>query len=152
MDDTLGRQGTHTNRRAAPRSTQPRANASYSDTKYFKFRGSRHRVIIRMTPGYLQVQGNELSQAKTNLQRLYVQERNALTRGSAGISLPMIRASRGTAERRYVNCLVRYLRDANRMSAIQANQLQRNFTRDKMVGMGVSNQDYLLGMYPRELN
>lgn len=149
MDDASGRQGP--SRQAAPRSTQPSAYASYSGSTYFKFRGSKHRVTIRMAPGFLQTQGNELRHAKMTLQRLYTQEHNAFRAGSASANLPSIRASRATAERRYVNCLIRYLRDANRMSSGEATQLQHSFTRARMSAM-LSNEDYLLGMYPRELN
>jgi hypothetical protein len=38
------------------------------------------------------------------------------------------------------------------MSAQQATQLQKHFTREKMGDLGVSNSEYLLSMYPRELN
>ena len=150
MDDASGRECP--SRRAAPRSTQPPVSAGHSSkSTYFKFRGSKHRVTIRTAPGFLQVQGNELRQAKLNLQRLYTQEQHALSTGSAAANLPSIRSSRGTAERRYVNCLIRYLRDTKRMTGSQANELQGNFTRARMNEM-VSNKEYLLGIYPHELN
>jgi hypothetical protein len=102
----------------------------------------------------LQVQGNELRQAKTGLQRLYMQEQDATYAQAAGDrnDLSVIRSARATAERRYVNCLIRYLRDSNRMGRRQSTFLQQQFTRVKMANTGVSYQHYLLSMYPQELN
>lgn len=91
-----------------------------------------------------------------NLERAYNQEQNILILSSrctgVAFDLPQIIAARARAERRYVNCLIRYLRDTNQMSSAQANEMQANFTRRKMQESGVSNGPYLLGMYPHELN
>ncbi|KAL5113288.1 hypothetical protein ACEQ8H_008849 [Pleosporales sp. CAS-2024a] len=112
----------------------------------------------RRAPGFLLAQTAELGSAKTALARLYSQEEHAVlyynSQGSkAGDSgLGVVRASRASAERRYVNCLIRYCRKANRMSALEAGRLQRHFTRKKMSDLKVSHKDYLLSMYPRELD
>lgn len=37
------------------------------------------------------------------------------------------------------------------MTSWQANQLQHDFTRQKMSDLGVYNGNYLLGLFPREL-
>jgi hypothetical protein len=102
---------------------------------------------------YSRTQTSELREAKAVLDRLYSQEAQACTSPyNYGQDLSAIASSRATAERRYVNVLIRYLRGANRMSTIQASELQRYFTRDRMAraGMG-SNRDYLLALYPHEL-
>lgn len=106
-------------------------------------------------PPALRGQVTELRSAKANLQRTYAQEQNiqSLSLRCTGItfSLPEVVAARARAERRYVNCLVRYLRDTNRMSAMEARQLQGNYTKQKMKKVGLNNYVYLLGMYPYEL-
>lgn len=109
---------------------------------------------MRRAPGNLQAEAVELRQAQTILLRLYNQEHSAYTAygfNARHSHLQMISASRASAERRYVNCLVRYLRDTNRMSAYQANVLQKAFTREGMSDLRVSNSNFLLGMFPREL-
>ena len=152
MDDASSRQSAQ--RRTATQRLPIQAFGGLSlRSTYLKSRGPNQRMTIRGTSGSLQVQSNELRRAKVMLQRLYTQEKQALHLQAVGAcsNLREIRSSRGTAERRYVNCLIRFLRDTNRMSSGQATQLQQAFTRDKMAGMGMSNQKYLLGMYPREL-
>jgi hypothetical protein len=108
----------------------------------------------RRATGLLQAQAAELRRAKANLLRLYNQEHNALAKRSINAresSLNSIRFSRASSERRYVSSLIRYLRDAGRMTSFQATQLQKDFTRERMADLGVSHSSYLLGMYPREL-
>jgi hypothetical protein len=108
----------------------------------------------RRATGFLQAQAAELRRAKATLLRLYNQEHSALANRSINVresSLNIIRFSRASSERRYVNCLIRYLRDAGRMTSFQATQLQKDFTREKMADLGVSHSSYLLNMYPREL-
>jgi hypothetical protein len=163
MDDAVSRQGTNRRHNNA-HPTNPRNHKTFNLGPHCKvtFVGSRSnggshtftRVNARRAPGYLQAQAAELRNAKATLLRLYTQEQKALSKRGINTrhsTLQMIRASRASAERRYVNCLIRYSRDANYMSASQANQLQKDFTREKMSDLGVSNSSYLLGMYPREL-
>jgi hypothetical protein len=112
------------------------------------------RFNERRAPGFLQSQAAELRAAKMLLVRLYTQEQHAILKGGINArqsTLQMVRSSRASAERRYVNCLIRYCRDANRMTPLEANQLQKAFTREKMGDMGFPNSNYLLGMYPCEL-
>jgi hypothetical protein len=162
MDDAVSRQGT--NRRREFRPSNPRNRKTYNLGPHnvamngVRIYGGNHtctRANERRGHG-LQAQAAELRHARTTLVRLYTQEQHAVY-NSRGVnarqsSLQMVRASRASAERRYVNCLIRYCRDANRMSAQQATQLQKHFTRERMGDLGVSHSDYLLSMYPRELN
>jgi len=163
MDDAVSRQGT--NRRRELRPSNPRNRKTYnlglhnSTLNGVRMHGGNHTFIRaneRRGHGFLQAQAAELRHARTILVRLYMQEQTAVynSRGfnSRQSSLQMVRASRASAERRYVNCLIRYCRDANRMSAQEATQLQKHFTRERMSDLGVSHSDYLLSMYPRELN
>lgn len=103
----------------------------------------------------LRSQAAELRSAKSNLERAYTQEQNIqnLSSRRTGITFnfPEVSAARARAERRYVNCLVRYLRNTNQMSAVEATQMQGNFTKRKMEKAGMNNSAYLLGMYPYEL-
>jgi hypothetical protein len=66
-------------------------------------------------------------------------------------NLDIIRASRAVAERIYLNCLTRYMRNAKRWTGSQTVELQKHFTREKMHGLGPLYRDYLLGMFPPEL-
>jgi hypothetical protein len=161
MDDAVSRQGTRYPRAARP--TNPRNHKTFNlGSVRVNLVGNRFgqgihnftRVNARRAPGFLQAQAAELRYAKAILSRLYTQEHDALSNGGINArqpSLQIIRASRASAERRYVNCLIRYCRDAKCMTAVQANQLQKSFTREKMSDLGVSNSSYLLGLYPREL-
>jgi hypothetical protein len=161
MDDAVSRQGPE-----CPRDThrpRPRNHKIYNLGPYnITFTGARvnggahtfTRVNERRAPGFLQAQAAELRQAKSVLVRLYTQENHIVGNGGLNArdsSLQIIRASRASAERRYVNCLIRYCRDANRMTSFQANQLQNDFTREKMGDLRFSNSNYSLGMYPHEL-
>lgn len=162
MDDAVSRQGT--NRRRDHHPSCPRNHKTYNVGGIeVIFNGARNhgrthtftRASARRAPGFLQAQGAELRHAKATLLRLYTQEAHAVSK-SRGINshdstLQMVRASRASAERRYVNCLIHYCRDAGRMNAAQATQLQKDFTREKMGDAHASNSAYLLGMYPREL-
>jgi hypothetical protein len=153
MDDAVARQGS--NHRNPLRSTHPRRQTIYYGSTTLRAVGNHHtRYHARRAPGSLQAEAAELRQAKTILLRLYNQEHSAYTAYGSNVrhsNLQMICASRASAERRYVNCLIRYLRDANRMSAFQANELQKAFTRERMSDLRVSNSNFLLGMFPREL-
>ncbi|KAH4007433.1 hypothetical protein HBH98_010520 [Parastagonospora nodorum] len=163
MDDAVSRQGT--NRRREFRPSNPRNRKTYNlgphnvSLNGVRINGGNHtftRANERRGHGFLQAQAAELRHARTTLVRLYTQEQHAFynSRGASArqSSLQMVQASRASAERRYVNCLIRYCRDANQMSAQQATQLQKHFTRERMGDLGVSHSDYLLSMYPRELN
>jgi hypothetical protein len=163
MDDAVSRQGTNIRREF--RSSNPRNHKTYNlgphnvTLNRARVHGGNHtftRINERRGHGFLQAQTAELRYARTILVRLYMQEQTAVY-NSRGVnvrqsSLQMVRASRASAERRYVNCLIRYCRDAKHMSAQEANQLQKHFTRERMGDLGVSHSDYLLSMYPRELN
>jgi hypothetical protein len=161
MDDAVSRQGTNRRHDARPMNSRYHKIIDFG-TRRVTFRGRRFnrvtpkfmRANARRAPGNLQAQAAELYHAKTTLLRLYAQEQHVLS--NRGINarqstLDIVRASRGSAERRYVNCLIRYCRTANYMTAFQANQLQKDFTRERMSDHGVPNSSYLLGMYPREL-
>ena len=97
----------------------------------------------------------ELRSAKANLERAYNKEQNvhSLSSRCTGVTynFPKISAARARGERRYVNCLIRYLRGTNQMSTVEATEMQRNFTRRKMDATGTNNRAYLLAMYPWEL-
>jgi hypothetical protein len=118
-------------------------------------RGARRRKVGNTTgvAAYLRTQASELRGAKAVLDRLYSQEAQAYSNPyNYNQGLKEIASSRATAERRYVNVLIRYLRNANRMSTSQASELQRCFTRGRMAMAGTgSNRDYLFAMYPYEL-
>ena len=77
---------------------------------------------VQCVPPALRAQAAELRFARVNLERAYTQERNVneLSARIVGITFefPDISAARARAERRYVNCLVRYLRDTHRMDSI----------------------------------
>jgi hypothetical protein len=106
-------------------------------------------------PTALRTQAAALRLAKTSLERSYNQEQNFnnLSGGCTGLTLDFqqITAAIARAERRYVNCLIRYLRDANQMTSVEATEMQRSFTRQKMEKAGTNNRVYLLGRYPHEL-
>jgi hypothetical protein len=114
-----------------------------------------NKVKASNVPPALRAQAAELRSAKTNLDRTYAQEQNVQELSSRCIGItfnfPEVTAARARAERRYVNCLVRYLRGANQMSAQEARPLQGDFTKRKMKTSGTNNCAYLLGLYPHEL-
>lgn len=124
-----------------------------SGMMYTNSRVTKKRALRRSAES-LQIQGCELREAKASLLRLYAQEKAALASPSSGVNpdLKRICACRARAERRYVTCLIRYLRNSNRMDAIEANKLQKKFTRKYTATTGTSNMEYLLGMYPCELD
>jgi hypothetical protein len=167
MDDAVSRQGTNTHRRRDAHSSYPRYHKTDNFGKVkITFNGNggarihggtqrSTRTNARRGAGFLHAQAAELRYAKANLLRLYTQEAHTITK-SRGINprdstLQMVRASRATAERRYVNCLIRYCRDAGCMNAAEATRLQKDFTRERMGNFHSSNSAYLLGMYPWEL-
>jgi hypothetical protein len=157
----VSRQGTNYPRAAHPTILRNHKTFNFGHDRVTivgnRFGQGKHtftRISARRAPGFLQAQAAELRYAEAILSRLYTQEQDALSNGGINArqsSLQIIRASRASAERRYVNCLIRYCRDAKCMTAVQANQLQGNFTRQKMSDLGISNSSYLLGLYPREL-
>lgn len=113
-----------------------------------------HRGRVQKVSPALRAQAAELRSAKANLERAYNQEQNAinLAARSTGLSLnSQHAAARARAERRYVNCFIRYSRDAKQMSAVQATEMQASFTRRKIEASGVNKVSFLLGMYPQEL-
>ena len=113
-----------------------------------------HRGRVQKVSPALRAQAAELRSAKANLERAYNQEQNAinLAARSTGLSLnSQHAAARARAERRYVNCFIRYSRDAKQMSAVQATEMQANFTRRKIEASGVNQVSFLLDMYPQEL-
>ncbi|KAJ8107052.1 hypothetical protein OPT61_g9132 [Boeremia exigua] len=107
-----------------------------------------HKTRIQNVHPTLQVQAAELQASMTNLERAYGQEQNIrnLSARCTGVkfNFPEINAARARAERRYVNCLIRYLRDTNQMTPAQATEMRANFTRRKMKDSGVNNAPYLL--------
>lgn len=158
MDDAVSRQGTSRRNFIRHQGTNRRNYRTFNlaGVTVNMMGGSHafHRYNERRAPGFLQAQAADLRAAKMTLVRLHTQEQHALmTRGinSRESTLQMIRSSRASAERRYVNCLIRYCRDANRMTPVQATQLQSVFTREKMGDSGFPSSNYLLGMYPHEL-
>jgi hypothetical protein len=119
-------------------------------------RRSANKAKANNVPPALLAQAAELRSAKSNLERAYAHERNvqSLSSRCTGVifNFPEVFAARARAERRYVNCLIRYLRDTNQMSAIEARQLQGNFTKHKIEKVGANSCVYVLDMYPFELN
>ncbi|KAF2623910.1 hypothetical protein BU25DRAFT_170426 [Macroventuria anomochaeta] len=114
-----------------------------------------NKARVKNVPTVLRAQAAELCSARTNLERAYNQEQNVqdLSSRCTGVTFnfPEVTAARARAERRYVNCLIRYLRDTNQMNPAEATQMQANFTRRKMEQARMSNRVYLLGMYLHEL-
>jgi hypothetical protein len=155
MDDAGACRGT--NHHNPTRHTNPRNHRTFNLRPNFTVTVGPHAFIRyneRRAPGFLQAQAADLRAAKLTLVRLYTQEQHALMKGGVNAresTLQTIRSSRANAERRYVNYLIRYCRDANHMTPVQANQLQSIFTREKMGDAGFPSSNYLLGMYPREL-
>lgn len=119
-------------------------------------RSRKNKLRVQRVPAALRTEAAELRSAKANLDRAYNQEQsvNILSSRCTGnkFNLPEIVAARARAERRYVNGLIRYGRATNQMSSEQARELQATFTCRKMADSGMSNDVYLLGMYPQELN
>ena len=110
-------------------------------------------MVQKVSPA-LRAQATELRAAKANLERAYTQEQSAMMLAARSTGLPSNpphAAARGRAERRYVNCFIRYSRDAKQMTAAQATEMQANFTRRKIEASGVNQVSFLLGMYPQEL-
>lgn len=107
----------------------------------------RRNAQAQKVPPALRAQAAELRSARANLDRACAQVQNVgkLSARCVGV------AARARAERRYVNCLIRYLRDTNQMTPVQASEMQANFTRRKMEASGLNNTVYLLSMYPQEL-
>ncbi|KAJ4350077.1 uncharacterized protein N0V89_008698 [Didymosphaeria variabile] len=145
MQDVPSRSFT---RRAAPRSR--RYNIWTSAGGGIRIHMSRNMATRTR---FVAPQISELRRARNNLHRLYTMEEDAfLSTTRPAEDVAAITYRRGCAERRYVNALIRYMRDANQMSSSEATHLQHYFTRQKMEGIGPINKGYLLGMYPRELN
>jgi hypothetical protein len=159
MGDAVGRLSTKPSAAFRSAATRPAGRPSMVRTSIpvqsRGRRGARRRNVGNKTgvAAYLRTQASELREAKAVLDRLYSQEAQAYTNPyNYGQDLNAVASSRATAERRYVNILIRYLRDANQMSTSQASELQRHFTRDRMATAGKgSNRGYLLALYPHEL-
>lgn len=115
---------------------------------------TRAHVPIRV-PAFLKYDAKYLRRAKTKLLQSYKKEQYAAARGGS-TDLWKFRCTRATAERDYVTRLIGYYRAGNWMTAAQATQLQENFTREKMGKNGnvvaPPCPDYLMSMYPREVN
>lgn len=141
--------------RTARARTAPNSSFSSAPSRLSR-RRRPHKAVANNVPAALRTQAADLRFARTNLDRCYNQEQNVrdISVRCTGVTFDLsdVSAARARAERRYVNCLIRYLRNANQMSGVQAAEMQRTFTRQKMEGVGVNNRAYLLGMYPRELN
>ncbi|KAF9697542.1 hypothetical protein EKO04_004109 [Ascochyta lentis] len=150
--------------RPAPRPYNNRKRDTYSAPSRSVFNTALYRQNRRWrghkppadnVPAAVRVQARELRSTRVVVERCYDQEQSmcnfsARCTGLTIVAHPII-AARERAERRYVNCLVRYLRNTNQMSAVEAREMQARFTRRKMEGIGLKNRAYLLGMYPREL-
>jgi hypothetical protein len=168
MDDAVSRQGK--NRRNHHNSTDPRScrrkfyAAQYNlASNAFRFNGGTNTLTrahkLHRVPAFLQAKAKDLRRAKAKLLQLYKHEQCAAARGDANTisaDLRNIRCSRATAERRYVGCLISYYREGNEMTTAQASQLQENFTRKTMGKngnlVGPPSRDYLMSLYPREVN
>ena len=98
----------------------------------------------------LRAQAAQLRTAKRDLEGAYMQEEAALG-GHAQQEVAHATDVRARTERRYVNALLRYLRNKNSISGQEANRIQMSFTRQRMEGMGSTNKAYLRSMFPREL-
>jgi len=148
-------------RHSAPRNTRAQGHSGHRPRHHSRLHAdvrvrsgvSDRTAPIRNLPTFLRSQGKDLRDAKNRLQRLYMLESNiALPQHNGGQSeLATLRTQRATAERRYVICLVTYQRNANQIDKVTASQLMRQFTREKMSGVTVANQAFLMGMYPKEL-
>lgn len=101
----------------------------------------------------LNILGHQLRRAKSTLERLYIQEQNAATAHSieSPLDLSTIRASRVAAEKRYINFLIRYCRDMDQMSTLQAIRLQRFMSYYKTPDLD-QRRKLLLSIYPTELS
>lgn len=154
MDDTVGRPSAARPSASHSAATRPASRPLAPRPFLRTFSKAAARRNPTSIPHFLKTQATELREVKDILQRLYTQEAQALAAPwNPDQDTNAISNSRASAERRYVNALIRYLRDAKRMNSGQAFKLQRRFTRKRMVGMGQeANRDYLLAMYPRELN
>lgn len=135
-----------------------RSNRSHHNTAPLRpiRKGKRtHKATQGNVLAALRAQAAELRSAKANLERCYNQEQTicSFSARCTGLTIdaPQITTARERAERRYVNCIIRYMRDANQMSGVEAKEMQGNFTRRKMGGTSTANRTYLFGMYPREL-
>jgi hypothetical protein len=97
---------------------------------------------------------DNLRGAKTVLSRLYAQEASAFasTGNSTRGQLSSVQNRRGVAEKMYVNALVNYGMARRTMSARDATELQKTFAGKKKSGRVQAYKDYLLNLYPRELN
>ena len=147
MDDAVNRQSMR-----RPAVSRPVYKRTYAAT------GRSARVHTRKPPtgpripSFLSDQAVDLRTAKRNMERLYTMEEDAMASYTRPVQeFASLSNLRGTAERRYVNVLIRYLRDSHQMTAVEAADLQRYFTRQRMNGMGPVNKAYLLSLFPREL-
>ena len=124
MDDAVSRRGTNTRARQHPQNNQSYKTFKFGSTRFHIYGGNSSitvtRAGARRGAGSSQASAKELRQAGATLLRLYTQEQNIIAGGGYYVqaaALQMVRASRATAERRYVNCLIRYCREINSMTA-----------------------------------
>ena len=110
----------------------------------------RYRAA-RRPPTSLRKQAAQLRTAKRDLEGAYMQEEAALGGHTTQQEVAHATAVRARTERRYVNALLRYLRNTNSISGQEAGRIQMSFTRQRMEGMGSTNKAYLRSMFPREL-
>jgi hypothetical protein len=148
MDDVFSRQPTRPARHY-PRHAQSRAHHSFYHSSH------QFQYTAPCATGASQAQAADLSQARKILMRMYDQECNAYNT-SYGLNLchpnlEAIRACRGSAERRYVHCLIGYMRDANRMTGWQTAELQKSFAHQRVGDPVMQYRNYLLGLFPPEL-
>jgi hypothetical protein len=146
MDDAFGRQ--HIIRPEAPL----QKHSTHAAARRFSKAVKKGVTRTRQVPNPLSTQVAELGSAKRNLERLYTMEEDAMaswTRPPHEIAALSCR--RAGAERRYVNALIRYLRDSDQMSGAEAAALQRHFTRQRNGSMLPVSKVFLLNLYPQEL-
>lgn len=113
---------------------------------------TKEPAITPETANVSRSRATELRIAKRNLECSYAIEQTVRSTSPCSPQrMAEAAGHRARVERRYVNTLIRYLRNAKRMSATEAARLMQRFTRERMAGLGPVNRTYLLGLYPSEL-
>lgn len=146
--------------RPCDRSFQARTQRVDRIGPYATLKISNHhhqKAQARRNQGYQPPGMLQLRQERNNLARLCTQEHYAAfdprRQQNGGLEhFRQIQNSRAIAERRYVGYLIRYLRNTGRMTPLEASQLQKDFTRQKMSDLNISRGHYLLDLYPTELS
>jgi hypothetical protein len=163
MDDALSRRGT--DHRLSNRSSIYRYRQTFNFGSYnLPFNGMGHseygynRKQPKTRRGHVSLLPNmtvRLREARDSLMQSYAYEQQVMmSEGSkTGREKAQAREERARNERRYVSSLIHYGRATNQMSSEQARRLQKKFTHRKMAKMGAAykNDQYLLGLFPREL-